>query len=40
MKLYFLFAARRNRETNMAQIGYGKIEEASGTTENYIKNAS
>ena len=39
MKLYFLFAARRNRETNMAQISYGKIEEASGVTENYIKSA-
>lgn len=39
MKLYFLFAARRNRETNMAQISYGKIEEATGITENYIRNA-
>ncbi|WP_249693731.1 hypothetical protein [Stappia sp. WLB 29] len=39
MKLYFLFAARRNRDTNMAQISYGKIEETSGIKENYIKNA-
>lgn len=39
MKLYFLFAARRNRNTNMAQISYGKIEEVSGVKENYIKNA-
>lgn len=39
MKLYFLFAARRNRDTNMAQISYKKIEEASGVTENYIKSA-
>ncbi|RYG89855.1 MAG: hypothetical protein EON59_01010 [Alphaproteobacteria bacterium] len=39
MKLYFLFAARRNRDTNMAQISYAKIEEATGITENYIRNA-
>lgn len=39
MKLYFLFAARRNRETNMAQISYSKIENASGVRENCIRNA-
>lgn len=39
MKLYFLFAARRNRETNMAQISYGKIAEATGVTDNYIRKA-
>lgn len=39
LKLYYLFAARRNNETRMAQIGYEKIAEYSGVTANYIKPA-
>lgn len=39
LKLYFLFAARRSRELNMAPISYGKIEEYSGVKEPRIKTA-
>jgi len=37
LKLYFLFAARRGRDTNMAHIGYDKISEYSGIEGNRIK---
>lgn len=39
LKLYFLFAARRNNDTRVAQIGYEKIAEYTGVTANYIKPA-
>jgi DNA-binding transcriptional ArsR family regulator len=39
LKLYYLFAARRSRETNMAKIGYDKIEEYSGVARNNIRRA-
>jgi len=39
LKLYLLFAARRNNDTRLAQIGYEKITEYSGVTANYIKPA-
>lgn len=39
LKLYFLFAARRSRQLNMAKISYPKIEEFSGVAENYIRPA-
>lgn len=39
MKLYFLFVARRSRDTNMAKIGYEKIEEYSGVSRNNIRAA-
>ncbi len=39
MKLYFLFAARRSRQLNLAKISYPKIEEFSGVSENYIRAA-
>ncbi len=38
-KLYFLFASRRDREKNMAQIGYDKIEAYSGVGRSNIKRA-
>lgn len=37
MKLYFLFAARRDRDTNLALIGYEKIEQYSGVPRNHIR---
>lgn len=39
MKLYYLFAARRSRETNMAKIGYDKIEDYTGVPRNNIRGA-
>lgn len=39
LKLYFLFAARRSREDNMAKISYEKIEEYSGVVRNNIRRA-
>ena len=39
MKLYYLFAAQRARETNMAMISYDKIEEYTDVTRNYIRRA-
>ena len=39
MKLYFLFAARRSRATNMAKISYDKIEEYSGVRRPRIRPA-
>jgi hypothetical protein len=39
LKLYFLFAARRGRDTNMAHISYEKIHEYSGVPDNRIKAA-
>jgi DNA-binding transcriptional ArsR family regulator len=39
MKLYYLFAARRSRETNMAKIGYDRIEEYTGVPRNHIRGA-
>jgi DNA-binding transcriptional ArsR family regulator len=37
LKLYFLFASRRSRDTNMAHIAYEKIEEYSGVARNNIR---
>ena len=39
MKLYFLFASRRDRQSNMAKISYDKIEEYSGVNREHIKRA-
>jgi DNA-binding transcriptional ArsR family regulator len=39
LKLYFLFASRRDRETNMAKITYDKIEDYSGVARNNIRRA-
>lgn len=39
LKLYFLFAARRNRETNMAHISLDKIEAYAGLERHRIKAA-
>jgi hypothetical protein len=39
LKLYFLFAARRGRDTNMAHISYEKISDYSGVPANRIKTA-
>ncbi|AHB50009.1 hypothetical protein W911_05975 [Hyphomicrobium nitrativorans NL23] len=39
MKLFFLFASRRDRKSNMAKISYEKIEEYSGVTREHIKRA-
>jgi DNA-binding transcriptional ArsR family regulator len=39
LKLYFLFASRRSRNTNMAKISYEKIEEYSGVAHNNIRRA-
>ncbi len=39
LKLYLLFAARRDRRTNMAAISYEKIEEYSGLKSAQIKPA-
>ncbi|MGD0735302.1 MAG: hypothetical protein ABR976_09155 [Terracidiphilus sp.] len=40
LKLYFLFVARRSRETNMAQISYSRIEEYTGVERAKIKSAT
>jgi hypothetical protein len=39
LKLYFLFASRRSRNTNMAKISYERIEEYSGVARNNIRRA-
>jgi hypothetical protein len=39
LKLFFLFIAMRDRKTNMAIIGYGKILEYSGIERQRIKPA-
>jgi hypothetical protein len=39
LKLFFLFVARRGRDTNLASIGYDKIEEYSGMKRLRIKPA-
>jgi DNA-binding transcriptional ArsR family regulator len=39
LKLYFLFAARRSRDTNMAHITYEQIASYSGVHHNYIRRA-
>jgi hypothetical protein len=39
MKLYFLFASRRDRKTNLIWLGYEKIEKYSGIARNNIKRA-
>jgi hypothetical protein len=39
LKLYFLFASRRDRKTNMAKISYEKIEEFAGVPRNRIREA-
>jgi hypothetical protein len=39
MKLYYLFAARRSRQTNPANISYDRIEEYSGVARNHIRGA-
>jgi DNA-binding transcriptional ArsR family regulator len=39
LKLFFLFASRRDRKNNMAKIGYDKIEEYSGVAHNNIRRA-
>jgi hypothetical protein len=39
LKLFFLFVARRDRNTNMAKISYGTIQEYSGVERVRIKTA-
>lgn len=39
LKLFFLFVARRDQRTNLANIGYEKIEEYSGVKRVRIKSA-
>lgn len=39
LKLYFLFASRRDRKTNLAHITYEQIEDASGIGRTHIKSA-
>lgn len=39
LKLYFLFASRRDRRTNSAKITYQKIEEYSGVSRDHIRRA-
>ena len=39
MKLYLLFASRRNNESNFADISYDKITEFSGVERNRLKRA-
>jgi len=39
LKLYFLFASRRDRATNMAKITYDRIEDYSGVARNGIRRA-
>lgn len=40
LKLYFLFAARRDNTRHVAVIGFDKIAEHSGVSTNYIKSAT
>lgn len=40
LKLYFLFAARRDNKRHVAMIGFDKIAEHSGVSTNYIKTAT
>ena len=37
LKLYYLFAARRDRTTNFAKISYDRIEEMTGISRTHIK---
>lgn len=39
LKLFFLFVARRNQKTNMASLGYTKIQEYTGIERAKIKSA-
>lgn len=39
MKLYFLFASRRDSKTNLAHLSYDKIEDYSGVGKNQIRSA-
>lgn len=39
LKLFFLFAARRDRKTNLANIGYDKIQDYTGVKRERIKAA-
>jgi hypothetical protein len=39
LKLYFLFASRRDRQTNLAQLSYDKIEEYAGVKRHNIRKA-
>jgi len=39
LKLFFLFIARRGNDTNLANIGYDKIEEYTGIKRVRIKTA-
>lgn len=39
LKLFFLFIARRDQKSNLANIGYEKIEEYSGVKRDHIKPA-
>jgi hypothetical protein len=39
MKLYLLFASRRNNESNFADISYDKITEFSGVERSRLKRA-
>src|ERR1035438_4065606 len=39
LKLFFLFVAQRGRDTNMANIGYDKIEEYTAIDRSKIKAA-
>ena len=39
LKLYLLFAARRSNDTNLAKIGYDKIEDYTGVTRPHIRSA-
>jgi DNA-binding transcriptional ArsR family regulator len=39
MKLYFLFASRRDRRSNLAKITYDTIEDYSGVPRNNVKRA-
>lgn len=39
VKLYLLFAARRSNDTNMAKIGYDKIEDYTGIGRPFIRSA-
>jgi hypothetical protein len=39
LKLYYLFALKRDADTNIARIGYDKIEEQSGVPRGQIRRA-
>lgn len=39
LKLYLLFAARRSNDTNLAKIGYDKIESYTGIARPFIRSA-